>query len=153
MTSFCLCLLESRIESPVTLWSTVLEFLFSVLLSVSGMRINWKLWKQLKLEKKNKPPGRKGNVIEPIMSWFCIHQIFYSPYYFLFYWMRANGMLPLSMPSWLCAVISGIAITGRIIASFNSFFIALIRYIYIVHDAKANQWRFERVVECFKSLA
>ena len=150
MPSFCLCLRESWIDRPVTLWSTVLEFLFSVLLSVSGIRINWKLWKQLKLEKKNKPLGRKGNVIEPIMSWFCIHQIFYSPYYLLFYWMRANGILPLDMPSWLCTVMSDIVVTGRIITSFNSFFIAVIRYIYIVYDAKANQWRIESVGRGFQ---
>ena len=64
--------------------------------------------------------------------------------------MRANGILPLNMPSWLCTVMSDIVITGRIIASFNSFFIALIRYIYIVYDAKANQWHFERVGRVFQ---
>ena len=34
---------------------------------------------------------------------------------------------------------------GRICISFNSLFVALIRYVYIVHQAKANQWNFENV--------
>ena len=41
-------------------------------------------------------------------------------------------------------------IAGRTITSFNSFFIAIIRYIYIVHDVKANQWHFEKVGRGFQ---
>ena len=150
MPSFCLCLRESRLEHPVTLLSTIAEFIFSAVLSIMGVLINWKLWKQLQLERKHKPIGRKGNVIEPIMRWFCIHQMFYSPIYFIFYWMRANGVLPLDIPSWLCMAMSDTVHLGRIVTSFNSLFVVIVRYIYIVHDGKVNQWHFERVGRRFQ---
>ena len=76
--------------------------------------------------------------------------MFYSPIYFLFYWMRANGVLPLDIPSWLCMAMSDTVHLGRIVTSFNSLFVVIVRYIYIVHDGKANQWHFERVGRRFQ---
>ena len=34
---------------------------------------------------------------------------------------------------------------GRMILAYNSLFVAIIRYVYIVHRQKANQWEFEKV--------
>ena len=150
MPSFCQCLRESAIEHPVKTWSTVTECIVSMILAVSGSLINWKLWKQLILERKNRPLGRKGNVIEPIMRWFCVHQVFFSPFYFLYNWMRVNGILPLDIPNFLCIVMSNIAVLGRNYANFSSLFVVTIRYIYIVHDKKANQWHFEKVGRGFQ---
>ena len=84
MASFCLCLRESKIDLPVKIWTTIAEFVFSMVLAITAIIINWTLLKQLRFEMKNKPLGRKGNVIEPIMRWFCVHQMYYSPLYFLF---------------------------------------------------------------------
>ena len=43
---------------------------------------------------------------------------------------------------------------GRIYISWNSVFIALIRYVYIVHHERSNQWKFENVgrLFCFASF-
>jgi len=150
MTSFCLCLRESFIDRPVTISSTVAEFIISCILTIIGIRINLKFWKQLEFERKNKPYDRKGNVIEPIMRWFCVNQMYYCPVYFIFYWMRANALIPLDIPSWLCVAINDSVILGRIFTSFNSLFVVIIRYIYIVHDVKANQWHFEKVSRRFQ---
>ena len=123
MTSFCLCLRESFIDRPVTISSTVAEFIISCILTIIGIRINLKFWKQLEFERKNKPYDRKGNVIEPIMRLFCVHQMYFCPVYFIFYWMRANGLIPVDTPSWLCVAINDIVKLGRIFISFNSLFV------------------------------
>ena len=39
---------------------------------------------------------------------------------------------------------------GRKIIGYNSLFVALIRYVYIVHRKKANQWEFEIVGRYFQ---
>ena len=39
---------------------------------------------------------------------------------------------------------------GRTIIAYNSFFAALIRYAYIVHEQKTNQWSFEKVGRIFQ---
>ena len=39
---------------------------------------------------------------------------------------------------------------GRSIIAYNSLFVALIRYIYIVYHQKANQWSFEKVGRLFQ---
>ena len=150
MVSFCLCLNESLIERPLTISSTVVEFIISCILTIIGILIHHKFWKQLELERKNKPLGRKGNVIEPIMRWFCVHQMFFCPVYFVFYWMRANALIPVNTPSSLCVAINDIVKLGRVFISFNSLFVVIIRYIYIVYDVKANQWHFEKVGRRFQ---
>ena len=42
---------------------------------------------------------------------------------------------------------------GRLYIGWNSLFIALIRYIYIVHREKSNQWEFENVGRLFSILS
>ena len=39
---------------------------------------------------------------------------------------------------------------GRLCIAYNSLFVALIRFVYIVYDQKANQWDFERVGKRFQ---
>ena len=54
------------------------------------------------------------------------------------------------MPSWLCYLLSNVMHIGRICIAYNSLFVALIRYLYIVHRQKANQWNFERTSRWFQ---
>ena len=39
---------------------------------------------------------------------------------------------------------------GRSIIAYNSFFVCLVRYIYIVHRVKTNQWNFENIGRLFQ---
>ena len=61
--TYCICLLKSfRSDS----WHVfVLQFLFSIMISICGVFLNYKFLKKLQLERRNKPLGRKANVIEP----------------------------------------------------------------------------------------
>ena len=132
-------------------WATVLEFLFSTFISMLGTFLNLKFWKILQKERKCRPLGRKGNVIEPIMRWFGILQVIYWPFELGFLWINTNSIISQeSMPSWLCVILSNILFAGRFMIAFNSFFVALIRYIYIVHEHKANQLSFENVGRTFQ---
>ena len=150
MTSFCVCLLEGYADQPGILLTTIGEALFSFVICIIGIILNWKILKRLKSEKQSKPLERKGNVVEPIMRWFCMLQMVSWPFHLTFYWIWKNGFIPLAIPTWLCRMVVFIITTGRSITAYNSLFLALIRYIYIVHDKKANKWQFESVGSLFQ---
>jgi hypothetical protein len=149
---FCTCLYTTFVGKSVSNLSTVLEFLFSAIIAVSGITLNCEFLKKLREEKKKTPLNRKGNVIEPIMRWFCVVQIIYWPYHLLFFWIMFNEIIPSEqMNGWWCNATMQIAVKfGRMIVSYNSLFIAIIRYIYIVHHQKSNQWEFEKVGRFFQ---
>ena len=146
--TYCICLLKSfRSDS----WHVfVLQFLFSIMISICGVFLNYKFLKKLQLERRNKPLGRKGNVIEPVMRLFCVLQIVFWPYELLmFSW--ATGIINLiSMVPSLCPFFVWSIVIGRTVLAYNSLFVALTRYLYIVHDRKANQWDFEVVGRRFQ---
>ena len=138
---FCTCLYASYAEhKPISNYTTVLELLFSVIITICGVTLNIKFLKQLREEKRNTPLNRKGNVIEPIMRWLCAFQIFYWPYHLSFFWIIYNEMIPSEkMNGWWCNAMMQVGVKfGRMIVAYNSFFVALVRYIYIVHH-KGNK--------------
>ena len=149
--TYCTCILKSlKDDHGSTILPAVFELLSSLVISISGFLLNYKFLKKLKLERKNKPLGRKGNIIEPIMRWFLVIQIVFWPYMLLLF-SRLGGillgdtMLPLFCPFFVWSVV-----LGRTIIAYNSAFVALIRYVYIVHERKANQWDFEIVGRRFQ---
>ena len=143
--SFCICLYQTFIDEPVSTVWTVLEFLFSIVISICGVTVNYRFRKKLQEEKRNTPIGRKGNVIEPVMRWYCILQIIFWPYELLFLWINFNEIIPTDqMPTWLCSVLYNIIKFGRMCIAYNSLFVAIIRYVYIVHPKRSNQWDFEK---------
>ena len=146
----CTCIVRSLKDGLGTeLLPTLLDFLFSFMISICGFFLNYKFLKKLKLERKNKPIGRKGNVIEPIMRWFLIIQIAYWPYQFLMY-SRVIDVTDIVMFPFLCPFFFWLIVLGRTIIAYNSVFVAAIRYVYIVHERKANQWDFEKIGRLFK---
>ena len=149
--NWCLCLAKEFFDNPPNSWITFFEFPLTLLIIVSGVFLNYKFWKKLEHEKKNRPLGRKGNIIEPIVRWFCIIQIIYWPIQLLLIWSLLNNVIPLSIvPAWVCTTSTLLLFIGRSIISYNSLFVAFIRYLYIVHDRKANQWDFETVGHRFQ---
>ena len=149
---FCACLYKAYINIPVSLWSTILEFVFSAMIIVCGEILNYRFMRKLKEEKRRTPIGRKGNVIEPIMRWYCKLQMLYWPYHLLSFWIWFTEVIPFEyMNGWWCSIATFVGIKfGRMCIGWNSFFVALIRYIYIVHQQKSNQWEFEKIGRYFK---
>ena len=148
----CTCVYEAYVDPPMSIWTTLLDFMCSLVIGVLGVIVNYKFIKKLRKEKRAKPEGRKGNVIEPVMQLFCKVQILYWLYYLLYFWLHLNGIVPSSfMGDWSCIIGAQAAIKfGRNIIAWNSFFVALIRYLYIVHREKSNQWDFDRVGKWFR---
>ena len=150
------CLMEAYVENPVSLWSTILEFVALVCVVLCGWALNYRFLIKLLKEKRNRPLGRKGNVIEPIASSFCIFQIIYWPYNILMHWNLANEVFPAKyLYGGLANLLYQILIKiGRVYISWNSVFTAFIRYFYIVHHEKANQWKFDSVgrILCISSF-
>ena len=149
---FCACIYKTFVDEPVSTWSTILELIFSVGLSICGFLVNYRFIRKLQEEKRETPLGRKGNVIEPIMSWYCRFQIIYWPYHLLYFWLSRNEIISsefIYYQSWFCDVLTLTLRFGRVCIAYNSLFVSLIRYLYIVHQQKANQWEFERVARRF----
>ena len=147
--SYCMCFVESFHEKSLSILEPILTFVFSLIISICGVFLNYKFHKKLKIERRNKPLGRKGNVIEPIMRWFLVIQIIYWPYQFLmfhrFMYYNIISMIPPFCPFYIWSII-----LGRTTVAYNSMFVVLIRYVYIVHERKANQWDFEKVGRRFQ---
>ena len=77
------------------------------------------------------------------MRLFCVLQIAFWPYKLLMF-SRVMRIINLtSMVPSLCPFFVWTIVLGRTVVAYNSLFVALIRYLYIVHDRKANQWDFE----------
>ena len=149
---FCACIYKTYVNIPVSLWSTVLEFIFSLMIIVCGEILNYRFLSKLREEKRSTPLGRKGNVIEPIMRWYCKLQMIYWPYHLLSFWVMFNEIIPYQYMNglWCSATINIAIYFPRMCIGWNSLFVALIRYTYIVHRKKSNQWDFEKIGRYFK---
>ena len=144
--TYCECMLKSLSDKPTSLYSTIFQGTFSFILCVCGVFLNFKVFKKLKLERKRRPLGQRGNVIGPIMRWFSIVQIIYWPLLLLFFWVPSNSIIAAEIiRGWGCFAMTAIIAMGRSIIAYNSFFVGLVRYMYIVHRVKANQWNFETI--------
>ena len=141
-----MCSYKNYKSGPTTIYSTVIDFLFSAIVITCGLLVNNRFRNKLKEEKRNRLPGRKGNVIEPIMRWHLILSMVFWPYQMIFFWVMGHEILPSEWfkNCWLLNLIARPTTFGTIIY-YNSFFVALIRYIYIVHRRQANKWDFEKI--------
>ena len=149
--TYCTCIVRSlRDDRGSDILPTVFELLFNIVISIGGSLLNYKFLKKLKLERKNKPLGRKGNIIEPIMRWFLVIQIVFWPYMLLLFSRLGGIILGDTMLPSLCPFFVWSVVLGRTIIAYNSVFVALIRYVYIVYERKANQWDFEIVGRRFQ---
>ena len=147
----CICFYKFIVDEPVTIPSVTFSFVLSVIIIITGWILNYIFWNRLRIQKKETPHGRKGNVIEPVMSWFCILQSCFWPYQLLILWINTNEIIPTdSLPPWLCHIQFSILKLGRLSLSYNSAFVAFIRYVYIVHGKTSNQWNYERAAKRFK---
>ena len=149
--NYCTCFANILADTPVTMLSTLIDFIVAVVIIAMGIIVNYKVKKKLKIEKRNTPIGRNGNVIEPITRWFCVFQICYWPMKLLLLWINAHELVAIDdKPAWIGYVLLYWIRIGRSIIGYNSLFVALIRYIYIVHNRKANQYDFKKLGRCFQ---
>ena len=146
------CIYNFYIDEPVTTSSIVLDLLFSVILITAGLMLNYRFKTKLKEEKRAKPLHRKGNVIEPIMRWYVTFSMIFWTYAITLMWIMTDGILPDAWFGnfWVFNILTESARIGGMIVEYNSFFVALIRYQYIVNHKKANQWNFEKVGKFFQ---
>ena len=151
-SSVCKCVYSYFLYKSVTTLSIIIEFLFSLVIVLTGLLVNYRFKKKLEEERRARPLGRKGNVIEPIMRWYQILVMVFWTYVMLFLWLMTNEIMPVDWFSncWVMNALMNPMRVGRSIIGYNSFFIALIRYLYIVHHKKADKWKFEKVGRIFQ---
>ena len=147
----CQCTYLGFWYDPASSFITALELFVICLIGVMGFMVNFKFRKKLKEEKRKRAPGRKGNVIEPLMSWYCLILMFGIPYCQLLHWQFVNEVIPFHLiPEWLCILLTTLERCIVFCVVYNSLFVALIRYVYIVHQQKSNEWDFQRVGKQFQ---
>ena len=145
------CIWKQYLYASHSIFSSVLEFFVVMALVACGLKSNYSLRRSLMEEKKNKPIGRKGNVIEPIVGWYCIIQSVFWPYLMLMMWIFPNQVVTWEdAPSWCVYIAVQLAYMGRTYIAFNSLCCAGIRYWFIVHQEKANQWDYEKTGRKFQ---
>ena len=150
----CQCSLHGFWYDSSSSFGSAIELLVIFLICTVCVVVNYKFRKKLKEEKKRRPLGRKGNVIEPLMSWYCIILMFGTTYCQLLHWQFANEIIPLHLiPEWMCILLTTLNRCIESSFAYNSLLIVLIRYVYIVHCQKANTWDFERVGKIFQFLS
>ena len=148
--SFFVCLFKFY-SNPGSLSSLVLEFVFVLIVIILGVIINLRFRNKLLEEKKQKPIGRRGNVIAPVIELFCILQMIFWPFDLLLIWEVTNEIIPVDfIHPYVCQILLLTLKCGRVCIAYNSLFVALIRYIHIVHDKIANQWNYENESRRFK---
>ena len=152
VAGLCICLIELMVpEKPSSANATIFEFIFISLVIVCGVVVNCRFRKKLHEEKQSMPIGRRGNVIEPVMNWFCILQVIFWPYDLLLIWSTTNQIISSDdIPPWMCKILLILMKSGRICIAYNSLFVAFIRYVHIVHYKVANQWNYENAAKWFK---
>ena len=150
----CICIYKFLIAKSVTTFSTILEFIFLIIVVACGVLVNLRYRNALREEKRNMPISRRGNLIEPVMSWYWVLQILFWPYDLFLLWISTNELISSeSLPSWLCHILLQALKTGRMCIAYNSLFVSLIRYLYIVHHQRSNQWNYKTVSNFFKIIS
>ena len=148
------CVIEVFANDTASTVSIAVELIFSLVAIACGVILNYRFLTKLETERRNKPDGRKGNIIEPIMTLFCKIQIVFWPVRMLLALVFHNGIIKTELlPIWLRYVILYSLMSGRTYVAFNSFFCAFIRYLYIIHPKRSNQWDYERTGKCFRNVS
>ena len=148
---FCHCNLKCHFYEPVSSISIILELVVSFMISVCVIFVNYKYLNKLKEEKRARPLGRKGNVIEPIASSMCVQVLINTPVLLLIFWIYANEIIPFDqIPAWLCILLDAYHRCCSLCVVYNSLFVAIIKYLYVVCQHESNQWDFEKVGKRFK---
>ena len=143
---FSECSIKVFKNDSASFTSILIEFIVSTTIILSGILINYTFLKKLEKEKRSKTAGRKGNVIEPIMTGCCWVQMVFWPTRLAIAWVFHNEILKLEMmPIWTRYLMLDMLMIGRVYLCFYSFFCAFMRYIYIVHYERVYHWDFEVV--------
>ena len=85
---FYICYYMSFVESPATPVTSAVEFVFVLFVILCGLFLNVKFLRKLKDDRRNVPVGRRGNIVEPIMRFFCVVQILFWPLNLLYNFIR-----------------------------------------------------------------
>ena len=95
----CQCTYPAFFYDPSSPVVVTIELLITSLIVTICAIVNYKFRKKLKELKRRRPLGRKGNVVEPLMSWYCIIIIFGTTYILLLHWQYVNEIIPLRLES------------------------------------------------------
>ena len=134
-SNLCKCVYKWNLYDSYTAVSVVLEFLLSLVLIILGLLVNFKF--------------------KPIMRWYQIVAMALWTYILLFFWLWSHEILPSEWFTncWLLNIATNTIRIGRSVIAYNSFFTALIRYLYIVHHERAHLWEFDKVGRIFQLMS
>ena len=129
------------------LWLLPYRIAFALVIAV-GVTINFKLYRNVMKE----TPGEKGKVFQQIMKNYTRMQVF--GFGFVWMWMSAllsivslnyNLMIPPCMVANAFHIGMFSYLIVRFYAGFNSFILAVGRFVFVVHDDKVLSWGVKKV--------
>ena len=118
-------------------YSFEVDFMLSILFSITGFLINWKLLKDIEEDDRRRCPGEAPSAIHYIMISFLKIQRALTLYYIWLNWFLNEEIFDL--PEWLQYLLcydQYLSNFSAIHCGFNSLVIASIRYMFIVHDER-----------------
>ena len=150
----CYCMFHSGLGTATSTTSQASVIITTIVLVIIGSAINIKWIKNLEQEKRTTPIIRKGNVAYSIMSLYAMIQVLATPPLLLYCLVLQLGSIESNWhPPWLCYIGKAYSITFMTYHSFHSLCVAMVRYCFIVHENKVNDFGIQRTKDLFYYLS
>ena len=140
--------LEVEFDDPEYVGS-ILDLLCIIVVSLSGILVNWKFLRNLREDDKNRGPNSNGILIRDVMETQTKTLMVAWPIMSIFFWVLREDV---EFPAWthysFCYV-KLVTHTFRIYFAFNSLVVAVMRYTVIVHQDSVFLFGIEKVKRLF----
>ena len=130
--------------------SPIVDFFITILVSITGLLINWKYLKNMKEDDRMRSPGEGPSAIKDIMIMYTKIEMVVTPYYLFFNWFLHGEFFDL--PQWfeyLLCYDQYLSNFTRIFNVFNSLVTASIRYMLIVHHDRVMSFGKDTLTSLF----
>ena len=145
----CYCILHAMFGTAKSTTSQTLVVIATIFIAISSPAVNIRWYKILQHEKRTTPISRKGNVAYPILTLYSVVQVFSIPLV-IYHTVLQLGFIESSWhPPWLCYIGKTITFMFGSYVSFHSYFTAMVRYGFIIHESKVNNFGIQKTKAVF----
>ena len=129
--------------------SSTFDLIISIVISLGGLSINWKLLKDMNEDDRRRPLGTSECLIKRVLTTYTKTMMVFAPFNLLFFWfLNQDYDLPMWLQYSLCYD-QYISATFRIYVIFHSLVIATMRYTFIVHRERVMAYEREKIKKMF----
>ena len=140
-----------RIDSIEPMYvSSIGDLVISVLVSVSGIFVNWKFLKDMNNDDRERGPNSNGNLIKDVITTHTKTGMIFLPTVMILFWFLNQDI---ELPIWIqYSLCNGMPVVGkcfRIYFGFTSLVVASMRYVFIVRQNKVFFFGIEKAKTLF----